>query len=150
MTREHPVGTEEIARGACEREAIDVAWTNESRAVEECSSASRWVAFLLGAGHLAVCLAAGHLRPEHVVADVLVAGLPWLGGRAAAFAVGAMPMWLGVVLYDSQRLFLSLRGTVHTGDLMALELRLFPAPGGVIWSQWLSERAVAALDLLTG
>ncbi|HEY3450405.1 MAG TPA: phosphatase PAP2 family protein [Myxococcales bacterium] len=103
-----------------------------------------------GVLHLTGMALAGCLRTEHVVVDVLVATLPWLGGRALEFVRGAFPAWIFGALYDGQRFLVGLRGPVHTGDLESLELRWFPAPGGTSWPRWWQSHTWAPLDLLTG
>ncbi|MGC4116207.1 MAG: hypothetical protein QM765_16845 [Myxococcales bacterium] len=89
------------------------------------------LAVAAGLAHLAAMLYTRTLRPEHVIADGLVIVLPWFGGRAYEFVSGAFPAWIFGALYDGQRFVTSLRGAVHTGDLEALELKLFPGPGGL-------------------
>jgi inositol phosphorylceramide synthase catalytic subunit len=104
------------------------------------------LAALAHAGAMAVL---GRLRPEHVLADGLIAILPWIGPGAAALAFLALPVWLAGLLMDSQPFFIGLRGAIHTGDLRNLERALFPA-GRISWSEWLSSRPTPTLDLLTG
>jgi membrane-associated phospholipid phosphatase len=108
----------------------------------------RWAALALGLGHLAFA-AAGGLRPEHVLADGLIMGLPWVGPRSLAFVRGILPVWLTGVLVDAQR-YLPLLGPVHTDDMWKLDAALFHAPGGVPWAQWLNARPVAVLDFFCG
>jgi membrane-associated phospholipid phosphatase len=110
----------------------------------------KWLALALGAGHLALPAAFGTLRGDHLLADGLLAGLPWIGPRALRFARAAVPFWIAGVLVDNQRHLLWLRGRIRTGDLMALERRLFPAPGGLSWPEWFDQSPHAALDLLAG
>lgn len=109
-----------------------------------------WAATGLAVAHLLYVVASGRARWEHVAADVLVGLLGWLGPGARRFLPAALPLWAVGVLLDNQRLWLGLRGTIHTGDLWALERRLFPAPGGLIWPEWWLGHTHAALDLLCG
>ena len=89
------------------------------------------------------------LRTEHVLLDVLFAGLPWCGGWGFRFTPTALPLWLTGVVVDSQRLLHPL-GTVHTGDIWQLDARLFPAPGGTNWADYLHTRINPVLDFFTG
>ncbi|QSQ11512.1 phosphatase PAP2 family protein [Myxococcus landrumensis] len=109
-----------------------------------------WLVTFMGAGHLMLVLATGRLRWEHVVADALLVGVAWAGPRTRRFLLGGFPLWLTGMLLDSQGLWLSLRGEIHTGDLWARERLWFPAPGGVNWPEWWSTRSHPALDLLCG
>lgn len=111
-----------------------------------------WVSFL-GAGHLAFVTILGRLRPEHVLADLLLVVLAWLGPRARFFLRGGLPAWMVGMLLDSQWLWLGLRGTIHTGDLWALEQALFPAHvDGVrsTWCAWFNVHTSPVLDFFTG
>jgi membrane-associated phospholipid phosphatase len=110
-----------------------------------------WLVTLMGAGHLAFVTATGRLRWEHVAVDLLLVGLAWIGPRTRRFLRGGFPLWLSGMLMDSQGLWLSLRGGIHTGDLFALDGHLFPAPGGVAnWPAFFAERTHVVLDLLCG
>src|SRR5215831_9613362 len=83
----------------------------------------RWLALLLGLGHL--CFSAWtELRGEHVVADGLLILLPWLGDAACQFIRSSVPLWITGVIVDNQR-YLPLLGPIHTGDLRSLEASLF-------------------------
>lgn len=108
----------------------------------------RWVALLLGLAHLGVAALEG-LRWEHVAADGLLIALPWIGPRALSFVRAALPLWITGVLVDNVR-YVPLLGRIHTGDILALELALFRAPGGISWPQWLDAHPKAALDLACG
>lgn len=106
------------------------------------------VALLLGGIHLAIVSLTG-LRPEHVIADGLIIGLPWVGPRALTFAKAALPLWITGVVVDNQR-YLPLLGKIHTGDMHALELGIFPGPGGVTWPEYLNAHPHTILDLFCG
>ncbi len=113
------------------------------------ASRFRWLALALGVGHLAVA-AAGGLRWEHVAADAVLILLPWIGPRALAFARAALPLWITGVLVDNVR-YVPLLGPIHTGDILRLEMALFPGPGGAIsWPQWLDAHPIVLLDLASG
>lgn len=109
-----------------------------------------WLATAMAAGHLLLVYSTGRLRWDHVLADVLLTGVAWAGPRARRFLLGGFPLWLTGMLLDSQGLWLSVRGTIHTGDLWELERRLFPAPGGTHWPDWWATRFHPVLDLLCG
>lgn len=105
---------------------------------------------ILGGAHLTLVLATGTARPEHLVADALLAIFPWLGARPRAFAAGGLWLALGGVLYDSQRWLLPLRAAaVQTGALRDLDLTLFPAPGGVTWPEVFARHHTPIVDVLT-
>ena len=108
----------------------------------------RWIALALGLGHLALVSRTG-LRWEHAAADAIVAGLPWIGPRCAMFVKAALPLWVVGVLVDNVR-YIPLLGPIHTGDVLAFELRLFPGPAGLSWPQWWDEHPKVVLDLLCG
>jgi membrane-associated phospholipid phosphatase len=108
----------------------------------------RWLALILGLSHFALA-AAGGLRWEHVVADAVLILMPWVGPKSLAFARAAFPLWITGVLVDNQR-YLPLLGPIHTGDILRLEISLFPAPGQISWPQWFELHHTAALDLICG
>ncbi len=117
------------------------------------AGAFTWLCTVLGLGHLACVIALGRLRWEHVAADVLVAGLAWVGPRARHFLRGGLPLWMVGMLMDSQWLWLGLRGTIHTGDLWELERALFPATvEGVpsTWPAWFNVHHNPVLDFFCG
>lgn len=118
------------------------------RSVDSEGRGFRWIMLALALCHLAFATVGG-LRAEHVLADGLLAGLPWFGPRPSAFVRGIIPIWLTGVLVDTQR-YLPLLGTVHTDDMWKLEVSLFHAPGGISWAEWLNARPVAVLDLFCG
>src|SRR4051812_5104439 len=120
----------------------------DARSMDGDGRGFRWGMLALALVHLAVA-AAGGLRPEHVLADALIAGLPWVGTRSQAFVRGVLPIWLTGVLVDAQR-YLPLLGPIHTDDMWKLEVSLFHAPGGISWAEWLNARPVAVLDLFCG
>ncbi|MBJ6760329.1 inositol phosphorylceramide synthase [Myxococcaceae bacterium JPH2] len=114
-------------------------------------SAFMWLTTVMAVGHLAFVTAAGRLRWEHAVVDLLVVGLAWIGPRTRRFLRGGFPLWLSGMLMDSQGLWLGWRGDIHTGDLFALDGRVFPAPAGAAnWPAYLAERSHVVLDLLCG
>lgn len=106
-----------------------------------------WIALGLALAHLALAATRG-LRPEHVVADVLLAGLPWLGRRGRAFALGALPLWLTGVLTDNQWIWFGVRGPIRLAvDERNLGLL---APGGLDWPQWFHLNPTPVLDFFSG
>jgi len=107
-------------------------------------------AAILGLSHLAFCAFTTGVRVEHLAADLLVVSLPWAGRRASGFLRAALPMWMGGVIEDNQRVLLPLRGVIHTGDLARLDARLFPAPGGTSWPFWFGEHTNRVLDFASG
>lgn len=112
-----------------------------------------WVATGLAALHLLAVIGAGTFRVEHVMADVLLAALAWAGGPARKFLVAGLPLWLTGVMLDSQWLWLGLRGTIHTGDLFALDAAVFPAhvDGEVVpWAAFFWRHPHHVLDVVTG
>jgi inositol phosphorylceramide synthase catalytic subunit len=112
-----------------------------------------WLATLLGAGHLAFVVLTGTTRVEHVLANVLLVLLAWVGPRSRAFVKGALPLWLTGVMLDNQRFWLHLRGPIHTGDLWEWERSWFPAPpGGVAstWPEYFDQNTNVILDVLCG
>lgn len=112
-----------------------------------------WVVSFLGIAHLAFVTFAGRLRGEHVLADALLVLLAWMGPRAHYFLRGGLPAWGVGMLMDNQRLWLGLRGTIHTGDLWALERSLFPATvdgAASTWPAWFNTHHNAVLDALCG
>ncbi|XXF78615.1 phosphatase PAP2 family protein [Myxococcaceae bacterium GXIMD 01537] len=112
-----------------------------------------WLATILGASHLAFVTFVGRLRWEHVAADMLLVGLAWFGPRSRNFLRGALPLWMVGMLMDSQWLWLGLRGTIHTGDLWALEQALFPAKVNGAESTWpgfFNIHTTPVLDFLCG
>lgn len=112
-----------------------------------------WVASFLGVAHLAFVTFAGRLRGEHVLADVLLVLLAWMGPRAHYFLRGGLPAWGVGMLLDNQRLWLGLRGPIHTGDLWEWERSLFPATvdgATSIWPAFFNAHHTAVLDALCG
>jgi membrane-associated phospholipid phosphatase len=101
----------------------------------------------LGALHLGWASLQG-LRWEHVAADSILIFFPWFGPRFLNFVRLALPLWITGVLVDSQR-YLPLLGTIHTGDIRALEIALFPA-GSVSWPEWFNTHTHPVLDFLCG
>ena len=128
--------------------ALDVA-SRTSTALNDTTMRFRLVAGVLGIAHLCSVMLTGGLRPEHVIADGLIIGLPWIGPRCFAFAQAALPLWITGVVVDSQR-FLPLLGRVHTGDMYRLETSIFPGPHGLAWSQWLNAHPTKILDFFCG
>ena len=108
----------------------------------------RWIALALGIGHLAIVSRTG-LRWEHFAADGVLIILPWIGPRALLFVKAALPLWIVGVLVDNVR-YVPLLGPIHTGDILRLEISLFPAPGGISWPQWFDQHTHVALDLACG
>jgi membrane-associated phospholipid phosphatase len=92
---------------------------------------------------------AGGLRWEHLAADGVLMVMPWVGPKSLAFVRAALPLWITGVFFDNQR-YLPLLGHVHTGDILQLEISLFPAPGQISWPQWFDLHHTAALDLICG
>ncbi|HKA88041.1 MAG TPA: phosphatase PAP2 family protein [Haliangiales bacterium] len=105
---------------------------------------------VLAAAHFTSVWATGRIRVEHVLADVLLAALPWFGARAESFVRGAVFLALGGALFDSQGVLLSLRGDIATGAIRAVDRAVFPAPGGLSWPEWFSVHHAAGLDLAAG
>jgi len=99
--------------------------------------------------HVAIVGSLGGLRAEHFVGHVFIATLPWIGPRSARFALIAVPVWLSGMIVDAQRFWIGLRGSVHTGDLFALERALFPFQGRSL-SEWLVDQQSVAMDLVCG
>jgi len=96
-----------------------------------------WLTSVLAGGHLAFVIAAGSLRWEHAVADLLLVALTWAPLRTQAYARAGLALWLTGILLDNQPYFIdALRGNVHTGDLWSLEARLFPAWVDGVQSVW--------------
>jgi membrane-associated phospholipid phosphatase len=110
----------------------------------------RWPALVIACAHLALVVALGKLRIEHLIGDMLLLVLPWLGPRCRLFVALTLPAYFTGVLFDNQPLLVGLRGEVHTGDLYLAELALFPAPGHQIWSEWFTRHSHWSLDLLAG
>lgn len=110
----------------------------------------RWIAGICALAHLILVGVFGRLRAEHIVGDVLLAGLPWLGRRGHDFIRAAFPLWVTGVILDNQRIWLAYKGEVHVADLHAFELALFPAPGGVTWPEWFAKNTHPVLDLVAG
>jgi len=110
----------------------------------------RWILSVLAVGHLSWVLSTGAFRPEHVFADALLVILAWAPLRAMrnlAYARAGGALWLTGVLLDNQPYFVNaLRGPIHTGDLWALEARLF----GSVWAEHFLSHANTALDALCG
>jgi inositol phosphorylceramide synthase catalytic subunit len=109
----------------------------------------RVVPTLLVLAHTAIVGSLGGLRAEHFVGHVFLATFPWIGPRAARFALIAIPVWLSGMLVDAQRFWLDLRGTIHTGDLFELERRIFPLGGRSI-SEWIVDQQSTVLDVFCG
>jgi membrane-associated phospholipid phosphatase len=107
-----------------------------------------FVALALGALHLLAISFVG-LRPEVVIADAVLVGHPWVGPRALSLTKALLPVWLTAVVVDGQR-YLPLLGKIHTGDMHALELSLFPGPGGVTWAEFLNAHPHTILDFFCG
>nr|WP_153866816.1 MULTISPECIES: phosphatase PAP2 family protein [Myxococcaceae] len=105
-----------------------------------------WLATALAAAHLALVLATGLFRPEHLFADALLGVLAWAGPGARRFLKGGIALWLTGTLLDNQRLWIHLRPAVHTGDLVAHEKALF----GVNLAEWFASHTHVALDVLCG
>jgi inositol phosphorylceramide synthase catalytic subunit len=108
----------------------------------------RWLALLLGLGHLAFCALTG-LRVEHLLADGLLIMLPWLGDAPLQFIRASLPLWITGVVVDNQR-YLPLLGPIHTGDLRALEASLFPSVGGLTWPEWFNSHPNIVCDVACG
>jgi membrane-associated phospholipid phosphatase len=89
------------------------------------------------------------VRPEHFVGHLFIGLLPWFGPRAARFALIAVPVWASGMIVDAQRFWISLRGTIHTGDLFELERSVFPFAGRSL-SEWLVDQQSVFMDLLCG
>lgn len=128
---------------------VDVTSSSPSVAVPVPSRMFAIVALLLGGVHLAIIGWVSGMRPEVVLVDALVMVLPWVGPRALSFTVALFPVWLTAVVVDGQR-YLPLLGKIHTGDMHALELSLFPGPGGVTWPEFLNAHPHTILDLFCG
>lgn len=110
-----------------------------------------WLVTVMATGHLALVTATGRLRWEHALAAALLVGFAWAGPRTRRFLYGGFPLWLTGMLLDSQGLWLSVRGTIHTGDLWELERQLFPAPDGAAhWPEWWATRFHPVLDFFCG
>lgn len=108
----------------------------------------RLLALALGLGHLAIAAWTG-LRWEHVAADAVLVLVPWVGPRSLAFVRAALPLWITGVLVDNVR-YVPLFAPIHSADVRALDIALFPAPGGVSWPEWLDAHPRVALDLACG
>ncbi len=120
------------------------------RSLGNLSGLALW-APVLAVVHLAIVVATGHVRTEHVAVDLLVIALAIAGRHSRAFLTAAMPLWMTGVLYaDLQPLLLPFRGAIHTGALWALDASLFPAPGGKTWPGWFAENHHPFLDLVCG
>lgn len=108
----------------------------------------QWIALILALGHLLFASLTIGLRPEHFLADGLLAGLPWLGRRGRAFAIGALPLWITGFLTDNQWIWFALRGPIHLG-VGARNLGLL-APGGIDWPAWFTLHPKPILDFFAG
>jgi len=108
----------------------------------------RLLAPVLAASHLLFASQTLGLRWEHVAADLGLAVLPWMGRRAHAFALGALPVWMTGVLYDNQWLWRGLVGEIHVASV-ARSLGVF-GPGGLDLPHWFSQHPAKVLDLFAG
>lgn len=106
------------------------------------------LALVLGGVHLLAYSVKG-IRPEILLADGALMALPWVGPRTLHFVKAIFPIWLTAVVVDGQR-YLPLLGKIHTGDMHALELAIFPAPGGVTWPEFLNAHPHTILDFFCG
>lgn len=90
------------------------------------------------------------LRGEHYWSAALFFALTWAGPNARRFSLIAAPCAAVGLSYDSIPFFLPLRGDIHVADLWRWEHLLFPGPGGLSISDWLSTHTHPALDLIAG
>jgi hypothetical protein len=119
-------------------------------AAEPRGALATWAPVLAGA-HLLIVLGTGHARAEHVIVDLALLAIALVGPRTRRFLALAVPLWLTGVLYaDIQPLLLPLRGTIHTGNLFAIDASWFPGPGGMPWPAYFADNHHAFLDFVTG
>jgi membrane-associated phospholipid phosphatase len=126
--------------------------SSQASAATRADASSRTFAFValaLGGLHLLVVGLTSGFRIEVVLVDGLIMGLPWVGPRALAFTSALLPIWLTAVVVDGQR-YLPLLGKIHTGGMHALEMSIFPGPGGVTWPEWLNAHPHTILDFFCG
>ncbi len=126
----------------------EIARDPEARVSAAGHGSFRWLALALGLGHLAAVSRTG-LRWEHLAADAVLIVMPWIGPRSLTFVRAAFPLWIVGVLVDNVR-YVPLLGPIHTGDILRLEVALFPGPGGVSWPQWFDRHTHVVLDLACG
>jgi membrane-associated phospholipid phosphatase len=93
------------------------------------------------------------LRVEHVVCNLAMLILGWIGPRARRVAVGFLPFWLTAVAYDSQRLIHHLRAEIHVADLYQAEVAWFGVngPSGLeTLAEYFHSHTWVLLDLICG
>lgn len=112
-----------------------------------------WVALGLAGGHLLITHIVMGLRPEHILANLLLIVPSWLGGKARQFALLSLPLWLVGVTYEYAKYAMVLQGEPHIQGIYELEKLIFginTEHGRLILSEFFAIHNWPALDLICG
>ena len=108
-----------------------------------------------GPGCIILSYLAGHwilggLRGDHFLISSAVAGLYYLGHKSQNLLRFLMPLFLVLIVYDSQQYFASyVRAPVHIRGPYELEMMLFGV-GEITPARWLQSHTHPLLDGITG
>ncbi|RMF15673.1 MAG: inositol phosphorylceramide synthase [Candidatus Dadabacteria bacterium] len=114
-----------------------------------------WIALGLVVGHLTLTHFVMGLRPEHILANLLLVIPAWWSDGGRRFSRMCLPLWLIGAIYEYSHYLMWLQqyAEVHIRDIYELEKRLFgidTPQGRMILAEFFGKYNWPVLDAITG